>query len=390
MIGAAILGPLGPAQLACVRSWRSRGFRTIFAQSAGGRRIPRLDRYVDVYIQASDLALGSAKGRAQLLRLLKDAGATGVAALSYSLTDTLHKMVGEATAPCPLQVWATPAATLGFLNSKLSQLQLAEACGLAVAPHWSYPSGETVPCRFDMGPMVVRPDGGGATEPEFKVQYVANSHDFESFIKSFTVIRRPLVLQPFLPGQNIVVHGARSTLTGKSLHVGFEVDRMLDGVTLTMRHSKLPDMVMQRCAEFADRAGLAGVYHFEFRRDSRDGIYYFLEVNGRLGGTTGKVFRLGYDEPFLLVQSFIDNKLEEPCIRGDWTASNRQAIARAAIKAWRGDLTVFDYPEMSTLARLRDLAMGFFKWHDELYYWQRRGSAFSYMLQQVVSAMGRQ
>src|SRR5439155_23157230 len=80
---------------------------------------------------------------------------------------------------------------------------------------------------------------------------------------------------------------------------------------------------------------------------------YFLEINTRLGGTTDKVARLGYDEPLLSLQAFglIGPKRAEPasCAR---PVVNKRAILKHMIQAARGRLSALDYPPVSPVRHL--------------------------------------
>ena len=84
-----IIGPFGPAQLACIRSWRCAGYRTAFFQT-GGRRVPDgLQRLSDVYCffpagTALDDILDKVSEECVRLKV------AGLAALSESLALKLH------------------------------------------------------------------------------------------------------------------------------------------------------------------------------------------------------------------------------------------------------------------------------------------------------------
>jgi hypothetical protein len=103
---------------------------------------------------------------------------------------------------------------------------------------------------------------------------------------------------------NLVVHGAR-TIGGTSIGLhAFLVDRKFETVTLSIRPTVLEKDLEEKCIEFTNHFDVIGNYHFEFLIDRKNGSIYFLEINNRLGGTTAKVFALGYDEPLLALQSY--------------------------------------------------------------------------------------
>src|SRR5699024_2858239 len=146
-------------------------------------------------------------------------------------------------------------------------------------------------------PLVLRPDDPSRTRPAFKMEFITNSLELEKFLISLSHFDCTLLGQPFIHGPNLVIHGIRTT-NGKHRHLAaFSVKSKLNGVSLTVEPTNLPSHISQGCKSFVDRIGHIGVYHFEFLQDPENGRYYFLEINGRLGGTTGKVFAAGYNEP---------------------------------------------------------------------------------------------
>jgi hypothetical protein len=196
------------------------------------------------------------------------------------------------------------------------------------------------------------------------------------------------VLQSFVPGTNLIVHGARSAISGEVAQAAFDVSEMLDGVSLVVRCTTIDAGTLAACAEFVRRAEIEGVYHFEFRKNS-DGQLFFLDFNGRLGGTTGKVLRLGYDEPALLVQCFTQRSLTLDRCDDSAMASNRMAIAKAALRSLRARMTIFDYPLQSPGRRIAGLMSGLFRWRDEILHFGELRSGLAFMLSQLADRFRR-
>src|SRR5690606_1311455 len=76
------------------------------------------------------------------------------------------------------------------------------------------------------------------------------------------------------------------------------------GVAITLKPQRTDPSLLDRCRHFVDMLGYVGVYHFDLLKDERSDAAYFLEINGRLGGTTAKVHAYGYDEPAMLLRAF--------------------------------------------------------------------------------------
>ena len=76
----------------------------------------------------------------------------------------------------------------------------------------------------------------------------------------------------------------------------FVAPRKFEGVTLTIMPAVFPPNVEQYCRDFVESAGVTGCFHFELLFSPYDNRAWFLEINVRLGGTTDKVTRLGFDE----------------------------------------------------------------------------------------------
>lgn len=364
---AALIGPLGPPQLTCIRSWTGHGLKVVFVHvTEDGFDIPFARHLADVYVRMSTAELLSEQGRGTICRLLEEEGVGGVTAVSYSLAYYLNDLRGRTDWPSGVGVWVQSVEVLDFLESKVAQIDLARSCNLPIAPTAylrSPKEQESIPFGF---PWAVRPDSPADVTPSFKVEFIGCMERWESFRRSRTSLLKPLVIQPYIDGMNIVVHGVRSASTGKVAHSAFEVQHMIDGVTLSLRPTLVPEELLDKCRAFVDLAGIVGVYHFEFRRSSDGDRYYFLEINGRLGGTTGKVYRLGFDEPWSMVLSYSNQEIGCPPTSFGRVASNRLAIVRTIMRACLNRMSVFDYPSMNLGRRLAVLLRGLFVWRDEI------------------------
>lgn len=382
MVHPVILGPLGPAQLACIRSWARSGFAVGFVHVTEGRSLPLIKGAVTSYLQISPDVLQTEAGIARLHDFLSRHRATGLTCLSYAMARWLNRIKGRL--PLETALWVAELDVIDKLESKSMQNRLARSVGLTLLRSFevSKLAREIIP--DDAFPLVLRPDDPTTVSPIFKMQFIEDRTALTAFVARFVRIDRPLIAQPYVRGRNFVVHGYR-TRSGESGHQGFLVDRMLDGVTLTLTPAEMPPDLDQKCKQFANKLGLTGIYHFEFLHELESNLYYFLEINGRLGGTTAKAYRCGFDEPGLIPH----------CYGKEWstiqhiiavTATSKQALVKCLLRTFRGDTTIFDYPCGTIKDRLRDLLPGLLFWRDEIIDWRDPRTTIAYFLQKIYGS----
>jgi hypothetical protein len=154
-----------------------------------------------------------------------------------------------------------------------------------------------------------------------------------------------VIAQPLVRGPNLLVHAWRSEDGRCAGTLGFEVQVKHRGLTVVMQPQALAAPVADGCARMAAALGLQGVFHFEFVVGA-DGVPCFLDLNPRLGGTTGKALAAGYDEPLALVATLCPAAVS----RRDFvapqlgTSGGKHQALRALWGALRGSSTEADYP----------------------------------------------
>ena len=382
----AILGAFGPAQLACIRSWSDRGYRPLFIHlTAAPARARLLVRSVHAYLQVDPARLDEDATITRIAEFLARYDASGVVAVDYRRIDWLWSVRDRL--PASVELWVPARATLDLLQSKQRQTELAQRVGLDVAPTWHVGADGAGHVPDEAFPLVLRPDDPHAIVPAFKVHRVDSTRALAEFVATFERLDKPLLAQSFIDGQNLVVHGVRAPASGQCLHAAFLVERMFEGVCLTIRRIALPDGLEAACRAFVEAADMAGIYHFEFRHCPASGKYVFLDFNGRLGGTTGKALRCGFDEPGLLVDAFRGGEFHIATLAasGRITATNKLAMVKVLLCALNAKLTVFDYPDVALPRRLADLLPGFLTWRDEIWVPRHWRSSFAYLAQMVAT-----
>ena len=278
------------------------------------------------------------------------------------------------------KVLVPPPESLRLLTSKQNQIDLALRVGFDVLPTWYLWAPEDyrkIPqCHY---PVVVRPvDNFDAVSPEFKVIYAGSPEVLHSFLQDIQILRGPVIAQPLRILPNLVVHGARSE-AGEILALQpFLVRRKFEGVTLSIRRADFPPGVEKCCRDFIQAAGLTGCFHFELLLSLREDRAYYLEINARLGGTTDKVTRLGFDEPGLLLAAFgllpMQTGTSFVALRGR-TAVNKLKVLEHIVRALQGKLSVLDYPWVSRVGHVGRSLLDLIAAEDSIFDWRdMRGS----------------
>ena len=201
-------------------------------------------------------------------------------------------------------VLAPDPSTLERLWDKAYQVGLAKRCGFDVLPSYSIMAKEDIAAiPEETFPAVIRPSYPSSASPTFKAVVLASRDELTSLYEA-TRWTHPPIVQRFCLGPNLVLHGVRAQ-TGEFLGLRlFNVYRKYHGFSTSMEPLPLPAELESAARRFIQEAGLIGPFHFELLTSDKDGKSYFLEINCRLGGTTGKVVMLGFDEPGLLLAAF--------------------------------------------------------------------------------------
>lgn len=199
---------------------------------------------------------------------------------------------------------APEASTLEQLWDKCHQVHVAEEAGFNVLPTYELRSAEDVAALPEsVFPAVIRPSFLNSARPNFKAKVLA-SREEAIRLYAATEWSHPPLLQRFCLGPNMVLHGMRARDGGWLKLQLFHVYRKYRGFSASMEPAPLAPDLGRAARRFVEMAGLTGPFHFDLLVNRAEDKVYFLEINTRLGGTTGKAIELGYDEPGLLFRSF--------------------------------------------------------------------------------------
>jgi biotin carboxylase len=352
MVDVLLVGPWGPAALAFARSLRREGIGVYLLQATLQHPDSASLSALRGTASLPPHFVGTPEGLDRVHAYARAVKATALVAMVDSELVWLAEHRDRFEPSC--QVLSQSSDSLIQLLSKRFQLQLAEKAGLSVLPTYllTRPADvESIAAHHY--PLVLRPDRPEDIEPSFKARVVECSSQLRRLIRNCRRIDAPLIAQPLRRVPSLVVHGVRAVDGRVIASRCFRVPRKFEAVSLTLEPAEFPAALEEQCSEFASRAHITGCYHFEFLYSDEDARAYFLEVNVRLGGTTDKVVRAGFDEPLLLLQAY---GIGPPSTPVDTPAARRVANKRVLLKhilwAARGKLTALDYPDVNPVTHI--------------------------------------
>jgi|GEM_PF-703229 len=283
--------------------------------------------------------------------------------------------------------------TLHTLASKIAQIRHASESGFDVLPtrYLSTPAdAREIPA--DWFPLILRPDNPFLVEPIFRVQLVHTSGDLQAFMERLVTVAAPVIAQPFRKLPNLLVHGVRSEDGEIPRLEAFLGRRRYRGYLHSLERTEFPPGVERACRAFAESTNLTGCFHFDLLLSERERRAYYLEVNVRLGGTTDKVTRLGFDEPLLIMAMYELLSLaevERAAPRRWQRVANKRASLGLILTALRGRLTEMDYPS-SSWQSLWQSVQELLLYRDSTFDWQDlRGTMTNYLRPVTVTALER-
>lgn len=336
----SMIGPLGPAQLACFGSWRRLGLRTQFIHTET-KPLGRIARGIaDHYLHLGPVADEPQSFDAIGDHLSKTASAH-LACLADQMSIRLWRH-RQRLGPSVTLLMA-PVDVIEAMESKCLQIEIARQCGFDVLPTALVSAANLAEWAHLSYPIVVRPDRA-SIDSSFKVAFLADAAALNAFVRSRETRAPAIVAQTFVSGPTVVVHGFRGIGMPAATLIGFVVALKNDGVTVTLEPCDLTREITDACQRFVAAAGLVGVFHFELLLDPTTAKLWFLEVNARLGGTTGKVVVAGYDEPAALLYAFGVIPLAPNAPKSYKAVVSRLAAFRCIDKAIRGKGSPVDYP----------------------------------------------
>lgn len=292
-------------------------------------------------------------------------GVAGITTLSEALALNLHALhrSGEFATT---QLMLNSPEVYAIVESKARQAEIASRTGLPLMPTFILDAHSE---RLDAtGPFVLRPDIARIVRPHFKAKLVGTAEEALSVARGMTSPEGRIMVQPFVAGPNLVIHAARASDGSWDHHEAFYTEIKTAGLAVALRPYALPDALLDACRRFEQEIGLRGVFHYDFILDPNSGKAFFLEVNPRLGGTTGKVFAAGYDEPAMLPPAFLQSGAHriDPGTRRRPSIS-RIAAVRYGLSLLRHEPSMLDHPAQRDGRAFGDLVKALFLHRDEVF-----------------------
>jgi hypothetical protein len=244
--------------------------------------------------------------------------------------------------------------SLQAIQSKRDQLSIARRGGFRVLPTWELFQKSDVR-RIDPGayPVCLRPSVPQEVRPPFKVEVLQSPSALESFLEGRIWGPEALLVQPFLPLPTVVVHGVRNESGELLVLESFIATMRFQAVTLELRPFPMDAKLAECCRKFVHEVGLTGPFHFDLLYSVETNTFHFLEINPRLGGTTDKVFRLGFDEPLWTLEAYgFDVRAPQYRAPEGRPVVNRRSVLKHLFWVARGRLSPLDYPLVGTFRHL--------------------------------------
>jgi hypothetical protein len=371
MASVLLVGPWSPSSLAFARSLQRQGIGVYLLQATAQHHTARSLSALRGSTTIPAGLVGTREGINRIKRYAAEIDASALVATVDGELVWLGAHRREFEPAC--QVLVQTSESLFRLQSKRYQLDLARSAGLSVLPTYllrQLADADQIPAS-DF-PLALRPDRQEDIEPGFKVRLVKSREELQSVIRGCQHLGSPIIAQPFQSLPNLLVHGVRS-VTGDVIGSRcYLVPRKFEGLTLTIEARPFPNRLEEMSHEFARLAGITGCYHLEFLFSPTEDRAHFLEVNVRMGGTTDKVVRTGFDEPSLLLQAYgITPRHPSSGGARPRRVVNKRALVKHIVWAARGKLTELDYPNVSRFRHIayscRDLIVAkdsVFDWRD--------------------------
>ena len=221
----------------------------------------------------------------------------------------------EATLPYrerfrPTRIPFPSAERYRAISDKQQVMERARALGIPTPAQASLleptPPEERTP--LPQFPLVIKPSRSVIEDAEGKrkvgVSHVIDGHDLEAALELYSREAYPLLLQEYIPGSGeggfFLRHEGQ--LVAQFAHRRIREKPPSGGISVYREAIPLASDVAEHSAALLEDFDWEGVAMVEFRRSSRDGRPYLMEVNARFWGSLQLALDAGVDFPRILVE----------------------------------------------------------------------------------------
>lgn len=217
-----------------------------------------------------------------------------------AMDDVALWLTGRAAEGLDVATANAPAEAIAVALDKTRQVEAARAAGIAVPETVFARSPDDVPPGFPF-PAIARPsmaiarDGAGLAKGE--TFYIDKAEDVAK-LPTLAPDAAPLIVQPLIRGVGEGVFGFAGQ-DGVACWFGHRRLRMMNphGSGASACEAVAPEPALKESAErMISSLGWRGPFMVELLRDA-DGVAWFVELNGRLWGSTALSRRLGFEYP---------------------------------------------------------------------------------------------
>jgi hypothetical protein len=347
----ALYGEFGPPILTAARSFRDAGIKVVVLGI--GNRKPSV--WSNAVSQAASMRpddVGMPAGISVINDFIQQTNAQAL--LAFWDPHMLWLAANRDSLPQSCKLLMSSKETLEAIQSKRDQLAVARRCGFSVLPTWEL-FQKSDACRIDPAayPVCLRPPAPQQVTPLFKVELLQSPSQLQASLEGRTWGPGPLLVQPFLPLPTVVIHGVRSE-SGELLALeSFIAAMKFEGITLELKPFPMDEKIADCCRNFVNDVGLTGPFHFELLYSAETSTFHYLEINPRLGGTTDKVFMLGFDEPLSTLAAYgFDIPVRQYHAPRGRSVINRRSVLKHMSWVAQGRLSPLDYPVVGPLRHL--------------------------------------
>ena len=123
----------------------------------------------------------------------------------------------------------------------------------------------------------------------------------------------PVLVQPLIRGvgEGLFGHSGQSGVVGWTAHRRVRMVNPQGSASSACRSWPVDERLIAPCAQFLKEIGWSGMFMLEFLRD-RDGMPWFMELNGRAWGSMALARRRGFEYPAWTVRATLEPGFDPP------------------------------------------------------------------------------